>query len=117
VSLLGVKAVIAESFERIHRTNLIGMGVLPLQFAQGTTAGALGLDGSQTFDLVDLDASLGVRGTVQCIVRRTDGTSTRAPLHVGIETEDELHYLRSGGILPAVWREYVGNGTQPARPS
>lgn len=117
VSLLGVKAVIAESFERIHRTNLIGMGVLPLQFARGTTAGALGLDGSQTFDLVDLDASLGVRGTVQCIVRRTDGTSTRAPLHVGIETEDELHYLRSGGILPAVWREYVGNDTQPARPS
>jgi aconitate hydratase len=108
VALLGVKAVIAESFERIHRTNLVGMGVLPLQFADGTTAATLGLDGSETFDLQGLAAAIGVGATVPCTIRRADGRSETVPLTARLDTEEDVDYWKNGGILPAVWRDCAG---------
>ena len=107
VALLGVKAVIAESFERIHRTNLVGMGVLPLSFAAGESAVALGLDGSETFDLPALGSELAVRGRITCIVRRQGGRTDTVALAAEIHTAEELGYVRHGGILPAVWREVM----------
>ena len=107
VALLGVKAVIAESFERIHRTNLVGMGVLPLQLPPGVTAATLGLDGSETFDVTDLAERLGVRSEVMCIIRRADGTAERVALVVRLDTQEDVEYWRHGGILPRVWRSYV----------
>lgn len=107
VALLGVKAVIAESFERIHRTNLVGMGVLPLQFAEGTTAEGLGLDGTETIDLPDLAARVKVAGAVDAVFRKTNGTQVVVPLTVRLDTEEEVEYWRHGGIMPRVWREYV----------
>ncbi|MPY75537.1 MAG: aconitate hydratase AcnA [Alphaproteobacteria bacterium] len=107
VALLGVKAVIAESFERIHRTNLVGMGVLPLQFAEGTDAKTLGLDGSEIFDLRDLAAGIGVGATVQCTIRRAGGRTETVPLVARLDTEEDVEYWRNGGILPAVWRDSI----------
>ena len=107
VALLGVKAVIAESFERIHRTNLVGMGVLPLQFDPGTTAESLGLDGSELIDIPALADRLGVAGRVEALVHRTDGTITTVPLTIRLDTEEDVEYWRHGGILPLVWRDYV----------
>ena len=107
VALLGVKAVIAESFERIHRTNLVGMGILPLQFVAGTTAESLGLDGSETIDVPALAQHLQVSGRVEAIVRRASGSETLVPLIIRLDTEEDVDYWRHGGILPLVWREYV----------
>jgi aconitate hydratase len=109
VALLGVKAVIAESFERIHRTNLVGMGVLPLQFAPGTTAATLGLDGSETFDLQGIAAAIGVGATVPCTIRRADGRTETVPLTARLDTEEDVDYWKNGGILPAVWRDCAGS--------
>ena len=114
MALLGVKAVIAEGFERIHRTNLVGMGVLPLQFAAGTTAESLGLDGSETFDITGLAERLGVRVELPCILHRADGTSQSIPLLVRLDTTEDLEYWRHGGILPRVWRSYVTGGDAAA---
>ncbi|HET8732630.1 MAG TPA: aconitate hydratase AcnA, partial [Anaeromyxobacteraceae bacterium] len=100
-ALLGVRAVVARSFERIHRANLVGMGVLPLQFPDGVSAATLGLDGTERFDVVGL-AKLAPRGQVQLVVHRKDGTEVRQPLLVRIDTPVELEYLKSGGILPYV---------------
>ena len=108
VALLGVKAVIAEGFERIHRTNLVGMGVLPLQFASGTTAATLGLDGSETFDIAGLDGEFSVRGTASCTIHRAGGRRTIAPLIIRLDTPEDIAYWRHGGILPFVWRAAVG---------
>ena len=107
VALLGVKAVIAEGFERIHRTNLVGMGVLPLQFAPGVTAETLGLDGSEQFDITDLAGRIGVRATLPCIIRRADGRTEPVSLLVRLDTVEDVEYWRHGGILPRVWRSYV----------
>ena len=109
VALLGVKAVIAESFERIHRTNLVGMGVLPLQFAPGTTAATLGLDGSETFDLQGIAAAIGVGATVPCTIRRADGRTETVPLTARLDTQEDVDYWKNGGILPAVWRDCAGS--------
>lgn len=105
VAELGARAVIAESFEEIHRASLIGAGVLPLVFLEGCTPVTLKLDGSETFDLIDLDWSVGVRTQVECIIRDDAGSQFRVLLRTAIETADELYYLRNGGILPALWRE------------
>ena len=105
--LLGIKAVIAESFERIHRTNLVGMGVLPLQLPAGVTAETLRLDGSETFDVMGLAERLGVRSEVACTIRRVDGTVDRVRLTVRLDTQEDVEYWRHGGILPRVWRSYV----------
>jgi aconitate hydratase len=107
VALLGVKAVIAESFERIHRTNLIGMGILPLVFPEDVTAESLEINGTETFDLPILASEIGVRASITCVINRTDGSRQTVPLTLRIETDDELAWWRHGGILPFVWRDQV----------
>ncbi len=101
--LLGVQAVIAESFERIHRSNLIGMGVLPLQFKEGQNASSLGLSGKETFDIVGLDR--GAARYVQVIARSDDGKTTRFDARLRIDTPKELDYYQHGGILHYVLRQ------------
>jgi aconitate hydratase len=103
-ALLGVRAVVARSFERIHRANLVGMGVLPLQLPDGVSAETLGLDGTETFDVVGL-AKLAPRGRAELVVHRKDGRVDRQPLAVRVDTPAELDYLRAGGILPFVLRK------------
>src|SRR5204863_5604509 len=102
-SLLGVRAVIAESFERIHRSNLVGMGVLPLQFREGENAASLGLDGSETFTIASV-ADIEPRQDVDVLVRREDGSSANFSARCRIDTYNELEYFRSGGILHYVLR-------------
>ena len=103
-NLLGVKAVITESFERIHRSNLIGMGVLPLVFKDGETRQSLGLDGSETFDLTGLNDGITPGMDVACTITRTDGSQTETTLTCRIDTEDEAAYYLNGGILHYVLR-------------
>ncbi|HMK85976.1 MAG TPA: aconitate hydratase AcnA [Steroidobacteraceae bacterium] len=104
--LLGVKAVIGESFERIHRSNLIGMGVLPLQFKSGENAQSLGLTGRETFDIVGLQH--GSAKTVTVIAKSDDGKSKRFEARVRIDTPKELDYYQHGGILHYVLRQLAG---------
>jgi aconitate hydratase len=106
--LLGVRAVIAESFERIHRSNLVGMGVLPLEFTNGATRQSLGLTGFETFDIVGLDASLKPRQTLTVRATGADGATKEFAALCRIDTPEELHYYRHGGILPYVLRSLVG---------
>ncbi|HEY0319051.1 MAG TPA: aconitate hydratase [Solirubrobacterales bacterium] len=101
--LLGVRAVIAESFERIHRSNLIGMGVLPLQFADGENVASLGLSGEESFDFGDLER--GQAKTVTVTARRDDGTTTEFTATVRLDTPNEVTYLNNGGILQTVLRK------------
>jgi len=105
--LLGVKAVIAQSFERIHRSNLVGMGVLPLQFPDGVSAQTLMLDGSETFDLVGLSDAMQPMSSVNCIIYRLDGSAQEVPLRSRIDTAIEVDYYRHGGILPFVLRQLL----------
>ena len=102
--LLGVRAVIAESLERIHRSNLIGMGILPLEFADGATADSLGLDGTETYDIspVDLAGGLPSPRVTRVVARREDGTSCAFSCTVRVDTPTEGAYLAVGGILPYV---------------
>ena len=102
--LLGVKAVIAESFERIHRSNLVGMGVLPLQFKDGVTRESLKLNGDEIFDLTGIAGDLKPRQDVELTVHRTDGSSQSVQLLCRIDTLDEVEYYRHGGILHYVLR-------------
>jgi aconitate hydratase len=99
--LLGVRAVIAQSFERIHRSNLIGMGVLPLQFKDGENADTLGLTGKETFDVLGLDA-MKPKGKVKVVVHFEDGKSKDLECVLRIDTPNELKYVQAGGILPFV---------------
>jgi aconitate hydratase len=103
-SLLGVKAVIAQSFERIHRSNLVGMGVLPLQFKEGTSAQTLGLDGTETFDVLGLGSGLKPQKELTLKVTKADGSSTDVPVICRIDTPIEVDYYAHGGILPFVLR-------------
>jgi len=105
--LLGVRAVIAESFERIHRSNLIGMGVLPLQFPAGTTRKTLQLDGSETFDIVGLAAELHPRKTVQCRITRANGETVDVSLLARLDTQRELEWYEHGGMLPHALRQLL----------
>jgi aconitate hydratase len=102
--LLGIRAVIAESFERIHRSNLIGMGVIPLQLPTGQTAAGLALDGSETFDLQGLSNGLTPGMTITLQIRRPDRTTTTIPLTCRVDTGVEATWLRHGGILPNALR-------------
>ena len=102
--LLGVKAVIAESFERIHRSNLVNMGVLPLQFSPGESAESLGLTGREVFDLVGSGAALVPRGTVFVRARSDSGATREFNAVVRVDTPEELAAFRHGGILPYVAR-------------
>ena len=105
--LLGVKAVIANSYERIHRSNLVGMGVLPLQFKGDTDATALHLTGEETFDISGIDKNLTPQQDVTLVVRRKDGSAQQTPLLLRIDTPIEADYYRHGGILPYVLRELL----------
>ena len=105
VLLLGVKAVIAESFERIHRSNLVNMGVLPLEFAAGQSAATLGLTGREVFDLDGSGAGLAARGTLTVTARRDDGSTLAFTTTVRIDTPEELNAFKHGGILPYVLRK------------
>lgn len=102
--LLGVKAVIAASYERIHRSNLVGMGVLPLQFKEGQTWQSLGLTGDEVFDIVGLDNDLQPRSTIEVIATAPDGTRKSFQCIVRIDTPVEIGYYRNGGILNTVLR-------------
>ena len=102
--LLGVRAVIAESFERIHRSNLVGMGVLPLQFMESVTRRTLGLDGSEVFDIRGLAGALAPRMSVDCTIRRADSGSATIKLQVRLDTRTEIEYYRHGGMLHSVLR-------------
>ena len=104
--LLGVKAVIAESFERIHRSNLVNMGVLPLRFRDGDTAGSLGLTGRERFEIRGIGA-LAPRGEVEVLAAAEDGTERRFTTIVRIDTPEELDAYRHGGILPYVLRQLL----------
>ncbi|HEX8295410.1 MAG TPA: aconitate hydratase [Chthoniobacteraceae bacterium] len=105
--LLGVRAVIAQSFERIHRSNLVGMGVLPLQFAEGVSAQTLKLEGDETFDLLDLDDDLKPMSDVTLVIRRSSGAEEKIVLRSRIDTAIEIDYFRHGGILQFVLRQLL----------
>lgn len=102
--MLGVKAVIAETFERIHRSNLVGMGVLPLQFYEGDDRKTLGLDGSEIFSITGLKRGIKPRMDVPMTIRRVDGSQQTVTLLCRIDTLDEVEYFRHGGILHYVLR-------------
>lgn len=106
--LLGVKAVIARSFERIHRSNLVGMAVLPLQFTGNDSAESLGLRGDETFDLLGLDDIQPLQEAT-LVIHRADGSSRNVPLLLRIDTPIEVDYFRHGGILPYVLRQLLAN--------
>ena len=105
--LLGVKAVIAESFERIHRSNLVGMGVLPLVFKPGTDRKTLGLDGSEVIDIIGIEAGLKPRMDLTMRITRKDGSTQDVPLLCRVDTLDEVEYYRHGGILQYVLRSLL----------
>jgi aconitate hydratase len=105
--LLGVKAVLATSFERIHRSNLIGMGVLPLQFQAGDSAQSLGLTGEETFSVVGLEGSNTVPHDVVVRIKGADGTAREVTVTVRIDTPAEAAYYRHGGILQYVLRQLL----------
>ena len=104
--LLGVRAVIAESFERIHRSNLIGMGVLPLQFPAGESVASLGLTGEETFDFGDLED--GEASTVSVVARRDGADDVEFEATVRLDTPNEVSYFNNGGILQTVLRNLRG---------
>jgi aconitate hydratase len=101
--LLGVKAVVAESFERIHRSNLVGMGVLPLLFKDGVTRKSLGLVGDEVIDIVGLDA-LSPRMDLTLAITRADGSKIDVKVLCRVDTADEVEYFKHGGILQYVLR-------------
>ncbi|HEX4584193.1 MAG TPA: aconitate hydratase AcnA [Burkholderiaceae bacterium] len=107
--LLGVRAVIARSFERIHRSNLVGMGVLPLQFGSDQSAQALGIRGDELFDLQGIDGTLRPQQPVTLVIRRPDGSRREVVLTLRIDTPIEVDYFQHGGILPFVLRQLLAD--------
>lgn len=105
--LLGVRAVIANSFERIHRSNLVGMGVMPCQFAQPVRVSDLGLDGSECFDIVGLNADAPMRQSLKLVIHRAKGETTEVPLILRLDTPAEVEYMRSGGIMPYILNQLI----------
>ena len=106
-SLLGVKAVLAESFERIHRSNLVGMGVLPLQFKEGQSVDSLGLTGREVFDIDGLDDNLKPRQEVTVKAQGDERLAIEFKATVRIDTPVEVEYYRNGGILHTVLRKLI----------
>ncbi|MCL4136432.1 UNVERIFIED_CONTAM: hypothetical protein GTU68_019807 [Idotea baltica] len=105
--MLGVKAVIATTYERIHRSNLVGMGILPLEFSDGATWQSLGLDGSETFDIDSLTDDLQPRSSIKVSATKADGTKVEFDANVRIDTAVEMDYFRNGGILQTVLRNLL----------
>jgi len=108
-NLLGVKAVVAQSFERIHRSNLVGMGVLPLQFKEGTNAATLGIDGSETYAVLGLGQALKPQQDLTLRITRKGGENLDVPVRCRIDTPIEIDYYQHGGILPYVLRQILAN--------
>lgn len=106
-ALLGVRAVVARSFERIHRSNLVGMGVLPLQFEDGVSAETLGLTGTEVFSLPEVGEGLRPLSRTSLVIERADGSKQTVSVIVRVDTPIELDYLRHGGILPFVLRQLL----------
>ena len=111
-SLLGVKAVIAQSFERIHRSNLVGMGVLPCQFKDDTNAASLRLDGSERFDVLGIEEGIEPRQDVTLVIHRASGAVEEIPITLRIDTPIEVDYYKHGGILPFVLRQILSGTTE-----
>ena len=109
--LLGVKAVVAQSFERIHRSNLVGMGVLPCQFKEGVNAASLNLDGTETFDLLGLEHGVKPQQDVMLVVHRANEETENVPVTLRIDTPVEIDYYQHGGILPYVLRQLLAGTT------
>jgi aconitate hydratase len=107
-ALLGVKAVIAESYERIHRSNLVGMGVLPLQFEDGASAASLGLTGREEFTILGIGPDIRPGQQVDVLARSESGDETTFAATVRIDAEAELDYYLNGGILQMVLRQLIG---------
>ena len=107
-AMIGVRAVVAESYEKIHRSNLVGMGVLPLAFLS-TTRSALQLDGSETFDVIGIASGLAPHATLTLRIHRADGAAIDVAVEACIDTAEELTAYRHGGILPQVYREFVAD--------
>ncbi|TSJ77837.1 aconitate hydratase AcnA [Rariglobus hedericola] len=106
-NLLGVKIVVAQSFERIHRSNLVGMGVLPLQFSEGTTAQTLGLDGTETYDVIGLGMTIKPQQDLTLRITRSDTSVNNITVRCRIDTPIEIDYYQHGGILPYVLRQII----------
>jgi aconitate hydratase len=106
-NLLGVKAVVARSFERIHRSNLVGMGVLPLQFKEDVSAQTLTLDGTETFDIIGLTGALKPQQDLTLRLTRKDGSTQEIAVTCRIDTPIEVEYYQHGGILPYVLRQLM----------
>ncbi len=106
--LLGVRAVIAESYERIHRSNLIGMGVLPLQYMPGESADSLGLTGKESFDIPGVEETVTPGAEMTVIARSDDGKETTFNVRSRVDTGVEAEYYRHGGVLPYVLRQMMG---------
>jgi aconitate hydratase len=111
--LLGVRAVIADSFERIHRSNLVGLGVLPCQLPSETPAASLKLDGTEMFDLVGLSDDSKPRQTLTFVIHRKSGAVEKVPVTLRLDTPAEVEYVRHGGIMPYVLAEI----TKPVIPA
>jgi aconitate hydratase len=105
--LLGVKVVVARSFERIHRSNLVGMGVLPCQFKGNDSVASLGLRGDETLDLTGVEAGIRPQMDVTLTIHRKDGSTQNVPLLLRVDTPIEVDYYLHGGILPFVLRELL----------
>jgi aconitate hydratase len=106
-ALLGVRLVVARSFERIHRSNLVGMGILPCQLPEGVSAQTLGLDGTETFDVLGAGAGLAPRQAARLAIHRAGGRTDEVPVTVRIDTPIEVEYHRHGGIMPFVLRRIL----------
>ncbi|HVG98392.1 MAG TPA: aconitate hydratase AcnA [Chloroflexota bacterium] len=114
--LLGVKAVLVESFERIHRSNLVGMGVLPLEFRAGESRQSLGLDGTETYSLSGIAEGLTPRKELEVQVQRTDGSRFSFKVIARVDSQVDIEYLRNGGILHTVLRQMLSGKTGAATP-
>jgi aconitate hydratase len=111
-ALLGVRCVVAQSFERIHRSNLVGMGVLPLQFKESSNAQTLRLEGTETFDVAGLSANLKPQQDLTLRITRANGDMETTPVTCRIDTPIEIEYYQHGGILPYVLRQLLASGGQ-----
>jgi aconitate hydratase len=108
-NLLGVKAVIAESFERIHRSNLVGMGVLPLQFADGQSWKSLGLTGEESFDILDLHDEIRPGQRIRVRATKKDGSTVEFDTILRLDSQVDIEYYRNGGILQTVLRQILND--------
>ena len=112
-ALLGVRFVAARSFERIHRSNLLGMGIVPVQLPEEVSAATLGLDGTEAYDLLGVAGRIAPRQRARLVVHRASGRTEEVPVTVRIDTPVEAEYHRHGGILPYVLRELLAAPAAP----